>query len=65
MGELLEINADRLAPLETNDNGRTLSDVRGIILYLADYFRYFAGLADKVEGAVPPLEKADYFNYTA
>lgn len=64
MGDLLEANAERLALLETNDNGRTLSDMRGIVLYLADYFRYFAGLADKVEGAVPPLEKADYFNYT-
>lgn len=64
MGDLLEANVERLALMETNDNGRTLSDMRGIVLYLADYFRYFAGLADKVEGAVPPLEKADYFNYT-
>jgi (Z)-2-((N-methylformamido)methylene)-5-hydroxybutyrolactone dehydrogenase len=64
MGDLLEANVERLALLETSDNGRTLSDMRGIVLYLADYFRYFAGLADKVEGAVPPLEKADYFNYT-
>ena len=64
MGDLLEANVDRLALLETSDNGRTLSDMRGIVRYLADYFRYFAGLADKVEGAVPPIEKADYFNYT-
>ncbi|MES2904089.1 MAG: aldehyde dehydrogenase [Pseudomonadota bacterium] len=64
MGDLMEANVDRLALLETSDNGRTLSDMRGIVLYLADYFRYFAGLADKVEGAVPPLEKPDYFNYT-
>ncbi len=64
MGDLLEDNVEHLALLETSDNGRTLSDMRGIVLYLADYFRYFAGLADKVEGAVPPLEKADYFNYT-
>jgi len=64
MGDLLEANVERLALLETSDNGRTLSDMRGIVLYLADYFRYFAGLADKVEGAVPPLEKPDYFNYT-
>lgn len=64
MGDQLEANADKLALAETNDNGRTLSDMRGIVLYLADYFRYFAGLADKVEGAVPPIEKADYFNYT-
>ena len=64
MGDLLEANVDRLARLETYDNGRTLSDMQGIVAYLADYFRYFAGLADKVEGAVPPIEKNDYFNYT-
>ncbi len=64
MGDLLVANADRLAPLETNDNGRTISDVRGTVVYLAEFFRYFGGLADKIEGAVPPLEKRDYFNYT-
>lgn len=64
MGDLLEANVERLALMETSDNGRTLSDMRGIVRALADNFRYFAGLADKVEGAVPPIEKADYFNYT-
>jgi (Z)-2-((N-methylformamido)methylene)-5-hydroxybutyrolactone dehydrogenase len=64
MGDLLEANADRLAPLESLDNGRPVEDVKGIIRHLSDYFRYFAGLADKIEGAVPPIEKPDYFNYT-
>ncbi len=64
MGDLLAANADRLAQLETNDNGRTISDGRGTIVYLGEFFRYFGGLADKIEGAVPPLEKKDYFNYT-
>lgn len=64
MGDVLEANVDRLASAESSDNGRTLSDMRGIVLYLADYFRYFGGMADKIEGAVPPIEKPDYFNYT-
>lgn len=65
MGNLVEANVERLAPLESNDNGRAISDVKGTILYVAEYFRYFGGLADKIEGAVPPLEKPDFFNYTS
>jgi acyl-CoA reductase-like NAD-dependent aldehyde dehydrogenase len=38
--------------------------MKGIVAYLAEFFRYFGGLADKIEGAVPPVEKANYFNYT-
>jgi len=32
--------------------------------YMAQWYYYFGGLADKVEGEVIPLDKADTFNYT-
>ena len=64
MGDLLEANADRLAALETNDNGRAITDLKNAVVYLSGFFRYFGGLADKIEGAVPPLEKQNHFNYT-
>jgi len=64
MGDVLLQNVDTLAELETRDNGRILSDMKGIVTYLAEFFRYYGGLADKMEGAVPPVEKAHYFNYT-
>ena len=31
---------------------------------MAQWFHYFAGLADKIEGAVLPLDKPGYFNFT-
>ena len=64
MGDLLEANADRLAKLETSDNGRAIVDVTNAVVYLSEFFRYYGGLADKIEGAVPPLEKQDFFNFT-
>lgn len=64
MGDVLLQNVDKLAELETRDNGRILSDMKGIVRYLAEFFRYYGGLADKIEGAVPPVEKPNYFNYT-
>ena len=64
MGDVLVAHAERLALMETRDNGRILSDMRGIVTYLAEFFRYYGGLADKIEGAVPPVEKPAYFNYT-
>ena len=36
----------------------------GQTAYIAQWFHYFAGLADKIEGSVIPLDKPDYFNFT-
>ena len=32
--------------------------------YMAQWHHYYGGLADKIEGAVIPTDKADTFNYT-
>jgi aldehyde dehydrogenase (NAD+) len=32
--------------------------------YMAQWYHYYGGLADKIEGAVLPTDKADTFNYT-
>ena len=32
--------------------------------YLAEWYRYFGGLADKVEGSVIPIDKPGMLNYT-
>lgn len=46
------------------DNGKLITEMRAQVKYLPSYFRYFGGLADKVEGAVIPIDKKDTFNYT-
>ena len=57
-------NASRLAEIERRDNGKLASEVTAQVRYMADYFKYYAGLADKVESAVLPTDKKGVFAYT-
>ena len=63
-GDLVAANADRLGELETRDNGKLITEMRGQMRYIPQWFYYFAGLADKVEGRVIPIDKPGVFNFT-
>jgi aldehyde dehydrogenase (NAD+) len=64
LGDLVARNADRLAELEVMDNGKLLAEMRAQLNYVPQWYYYFGGLADKVEGSVIPLDKKGYFNFT-
>lgn len=64
VGDLIARDAEKLARLEVRDNGKLLAEMRAQLRYIPQYFHYFAGLADKIEGAVIPVDKADAFNFT-
>ncbi|MEW6644994.1 MAG: aldehyde dehydrogenase [Pseudomonadota bacterium] len=64
LGELIDKNAESLAVVESRDNGKLYSEVLGQVKYVAKYFYYYAGLADKIQGAVIPIDKPKVFNYT-
>jgi len=64
LGDLVAANAERLAELEVLDNGKLIAEMRGQLNYVPQWYYYFGGLADKVEGAVIPLDKKGYFNFT-
>lgn len=59
LGDLVQASARRLAELETRDTGKIIRETSAQIAYVGDYYRYFAGLADKDEGAFLPIDKAD------
>lgn len=59
LADLIAANAARLAELETRDTGKIIRETSSQIAYVADYFRYYAGLADKIEGATLPIDKPD------
>lgn len=63
-GDLIAREADRLALTEVRDNGKLWAEMRGQCGYLPQWFYYFGGLADKIEGAVLPIDKPDMFTYT-
>ena len=59
LGDLVAEHAGRLAELETRDTGKIIRETRAQIGYVADYYRYFGGLADKLQGAHLPVDKPD------
>jgi aldehyde dehydrogenase (NAD+) len=63
LGTLVEQNVQRLADTEQRDNGKLLAEVSGQVKNVAQWFYYYAGLADKVQGHVVPINKAGVFNY--
>ncbi|MFV0514711.1 MAG: aldehyde dehydrogenase [Jhaorihella sp.] len=62
--DILEREADLLARVEVQDNGKLYAEMRAQTGYLPQWYRYFAGLCDKIEGAVVPIDKPDMFTYT-
>lgn len=64
LGELIEEHADALGRIETTDSGKLLAETASQTGYVGDYYRYYAGLADKIEGAVLPIDKPDMHVFT-
>ncbi len=64
LGELITENAERLTEIECRDNGKLTSEVIGQVHYAAQYFHYYGGLSDKLEGTVIPIDKPGVFNFT-
>jgi acyl-CoA reductase-like NAD-dependent aldehyde dehydrogenase len=57
--DLLDADADRMALLETTDNGKVIRETHSQMGYAARIFRYYAGWADKMHGDVIPLDQKD------
>lgn len=59
LADLVEANAGKLAELETRDTGKIIRETSAQVAYVAEYYRYFAGAADKLEGSHLPVDKPD------
>jgi acyl-CoA reductase-like NAD-dependent aldehyde dehydrogenase len=64
LGDLVIANAPRLAAIEQRDNGKLATEVTAQVRYMGDYFKYYAGLADKVHSVVIPTDKKGVLAYT-
>jgi acyl-CoA reductase-like NAD-dependent aldehyde dehydrogenase len=64
LGDLIARDAEQLGELETRDNGKLLREMAGQAAYLPEWYHYYAGLADKVQGAVIPTDKPNFLVYT-
>jgi aldehyde dehydrogenase (NAD+)/betaine-aldehyde dehydrogenase len=59
IADQLRENAEHLGKIETIDTGKIYRETKTQANYIAEYYDYFAGLADKVEGTVVPIDKPD------
>lgn len=63
IADAIRDNSEWLARIETAENGRPLSQSRSLVTGSADYFEYYAGLTDKIEGETIPVSDT-HLDYT-
>ena len=64
LAELIAENAESLAVVESTDNGKLLREMGGQLGSLPEWYYYFAGAADKIQGDTIPSHNPDFFVYT-
>ena len=64
LASIIERECVRLGELEVRDNGKLIAEMGAQTKYLAEWYRYFGGLSDKIEGAVIPSDRPGIFNFT-
>ena len=64
LGDLLADASETLGRIETRDTGKMFKETRWQAKYIAEYFHFYAGAADKIEGRTLPIDKPDMFVFT-
>jgi aldehyde dehydrogenase (NAD+) len=64
LADLLAENSERLGRTETVDTGKMLKETRWQAKYIAEFFHFYAGCADKISGETLPIDKPDLFVFT-
>ncbi|MEC9265332.1 MAG: aldehyde dehydrogenase [Alphaproteobacteria bacterium] len=64
LGDIIARDAAELAACESRDNGKLYREMLGQWQYLPEWFYYFAGMADKLQGDTIPSDRPNFFIYT-
>lgn len=64
LAEIVERDISELAKVETRDNGKPIRDAQAQVAQLPQWLRYFAGLADKINGEAISDAHPNFFVYT-
>ena len=64
IGDQLKQNAELLGTIETRDTGKMFKETKFQAKYIAEFYYYYAGLADKIEGSTLPIDKPDMQVFT-
>ncbi|AYD04826.1 aldehyde dehydrogenase [Neorhizobium sp. NCHU2750] len=63
IADVIAENAEELAKIEVRDNGKTFKEMLGQVKRIPDWYQFYAGLADKINGSVLPTDRPDHMNY--
>jgi aldehyde dehydrogenase (NAD+) len=64
LGDLLADWSEPLGITETRDTGKMLKETRWQARYISEFFHFYAGAADKIDGKTLPIDKPDLFVFT-
>ncbi|MDX6672284.1 MAG: hypothetical protein QOI91_2647 [Solirubrobacteraceae bacterium] len=64
LADAIQEDSERIGSLETRDNGKLFKEMLVQLQLVPKWIRYFAGMADKVEGTTIPLDRQSVLNYT-
>ena len=64
LADLLAERSEQLGRTETIDTGKMLKETLWQAKYIAEFFHYYAGCADKIQGATLPIDKPDMYALT-
>ncbi len=64
LAELLADKSEELGRTESVDTGKMLKETRWQAKYIAEFFQFYAGCADKISGETLPIDKPDLFVFT-
>jgi aldehyde dehydrogenase (NAD+) len=64
LGDLMARDAERMATIESSDNGKLLREMLGAWRYLPEWMYYFAGQATQSQGEVLPSDRPNFFAFT-
>ena len=64
IGDELKENAELLGKIETRDTGKMFKETKFQANYIAEYYYYYAGLVDKIEGSTLPIDKEEMHVFT-
>jgi aldehyde dehydrogenase (NAD+) len=63
IADAVDKHAEHLAHVEVRDNGKLISEMLAQTRYMAEWYYYYGGLADKIQGSVVPVDRPDHFAY--
>ncbi|MCZ4352510.1 aldehyde dehydrogenase [Roseovarius aestuarii] len=64
LADLLVDKSEELGRIEAVDTGKMLKETRWQAAYIAEFFQFYAGCADKICGETLPIDKPDMFVFT-